>query len=196
MRQTVLNAWDLLETAYNTKIKDQNSDIIFDKNLFDDCYDYFKQWRELIQKKYMKDPEKELDRHKIAAILTISIIQSKSIYYNNKISNNQIFIGLQLLAVTCGLSYMQDELNKILIENGYDPIDKYDLPIPFSCDTNYLEVIARNLYYQEHGTDLSGKKVWTFNPLDLANEYFLIEYITLIKRGIPTDTFLLKDKQK
>lgn len=186
MKPTIKNAWDLLKIAYLNKEDNFN----FDENLFEECYKHFKYWHKLIQKEFMKDPKKELDRHKIAAILTISIIQTRAITYNKQIQDDKIFIGGQLLAITCGLSYMQDQLNQLLTEHGYKTIDKYDLPSPFSCDTNYLEVLARNLYYQEFAEDSSGEKLWRLNPLSLANDYYLIEYITLLTRGIPIEIFL------
>lgn len=189
MRETVRSAWDLLSVAYKQNIGN-DSNFTFDESLFDKCYSQFQYWHKTIQKYYMKDSKKELDRHKIAAILTISIIESKAICCKTALPDDQIFIGSQLLAVTCGLSYMQDQLNQILIENNYRTIDKFDLPTPLSCDTDYLEVLARNLYFQEYGKDSDGKKIWSLNPLSLANEYFLIEYMTLLNRHIPIDTFL------
>ena len=185
MRQTVNAAWMVLEQAYN-KAKIDNPKLAFDTSAFNKCYSLFKDWRKLLLEKYMKPEVQELDRHKIAAILTISIIESQAITYDEKLED-QIFFGAHLLAVSCGLAYMQNQLNKLLISRNQKPIKKYIMPTPFSCQTNYFEVIARNLYYEENGRDLNGNLLWRLNPLQLANTYYLVELYTLEHLNIPTD---------
>jgi hypothetical protein len=185
MKQTVRATWEILEVAYNEAKRD-NTCIVFDKGAFEDCYSHFKNWRNLILSQYMKKEVEELDRHKIAAILTISIIESKAITYIGDLKD-KVFLGSQLLAVTCGLSYMQGQLNKLLATKQLKKIERYIMPEPFSCKTNYFEIIARNLYYEENGTDLDGNKLWRLNPLQLANTYYFIELYTLEHLSIPTD---------
>ena len=191
MKQTIKAAWDVLNKAYD-KARETYPDIKFNKDAFDACCSCFVKWRDIIIKNFMQEEVTELDRHKIAAILTVSIIQSKAITYSGKLDDNKVFLGQEILAVQCGLTYMQDQLNKRLKEKGLDQIEKYIMPTPFSCKTNYFYVIARNLYYEEHGTDLEGKKLWSLNPLQLANAYFFIELYTLEHLDINTE--LLKEE--
>lgn len=189
MKETVQAAWDTLEEAYLLTKLDYPG-LIFNKEAFEECYSHFKKWREILLKQYMKEEVIELDRHKIAAILSISIIESKAISYNGDL-HGKIFLGLQLLSVSCGLSYMQLQLNNLLKSKNQKTINKYLMPRPHSCETNYFDVIARNLYYEEHGTDLNGRKLWGLNPLQLANTFYLIELFTLEHYNI--DTEILKE---
>ena len=184
MRETVQAAWDILKEAYEVA-KPNTPGLVFHSSKFDDCYHHFKKWRTLLLDRFMKPDVKALDRHKIAAILTISIIESKAISYEGSMEG-KIFLGTQLLAVSCGLSYMQTNLNKLLTLKNEKTIDKYIMPVPFSCETNYFDIIARNLYYEENGTDTSGEQLWRLNPLQLANTYYLIELYTLEHHHINT----------
>ncbi|MEY8522009.1 hypothetical protein AALA90_03130 [Lachnospiraceae bacterium 38-10] len=189
MKETVQAAWKVLEKAY-VVAKSDNPGLKFNNKAFDECYLHFKQWRKLLMEQFMKPEVMELDRHKIAAILTISIIESKAISYEGNL-DDKIFLGTQLLAVTCGLSYMQSQLNKILSMKNEKQINKYVMPIPFSCETNYFDVIARNLYYEEHVKDSNGNNLWGLNPLQLANTYYFIELYTLEHYKI--NTAILKE---
>ena len=90
MKQTVRATWEILEVAYNEAKRD-NTCIVFDKGAFEDCYSHFKNWRNLILSQYMKKEVEELDRHKIAAILTISIIESKAITYIGDLKDKVLF---------------------------------------------------------------------------------------------------------
>lgn len=81
---------------------------------------------------------------------------------------------------------MQAQLNKLLDLKNEKKIDRYVMPIPFSCETNYFDVICRNLYYEENSKDEDGEKLWRLNPLQLANTYYLIELYTLEHNGIST----------
>lgn len=186
MRETALSAWIYLENTVKM-IAEKDSALVFNPSKFDIFYDRFKYWRELILSNFMKSNVEELDRHKIASILTISAIESKCITYNSELTNEKIFLGLHLIAVSCGLSYMQQQLNMLLKEENIEPIQKYIMPTPFSCSTNYLNVIARNLYYEENATDSNGKKLWNLNPLQLSNTYYLLELYSLEHYKIPTD---------
>ena len=191
MKQTVEAAWDVLAKACE-KAQKITPGITFNQDAYDECCSRFINWRDIILTKFMKDDVKELDRHKIAAILTVSIIQSNAISYEEQLNDDKVFFGQEVLAVQCGLTYMQDQLNRRLKEKGLQQIERYEMPVPFSCKTNYFYVIARNLYYEEHGTDLEGKKLWALNPLQLANVYYFVELYTLEHLGINTE--LLKEE--
>lgn len=184
MDATVNAVWGMLEKEC-CKRKNQYPNMIFHSDAKDIFSNRCRYWRNTLLKTFMKNDVMELDRHKIAAILTISIIESKAVSYDNEPSD-KVFMGLQILAVTCGLSYMQSQLNNQLKQNGRS-IEKYWMPEPFSCTTYYLEVMARNLYYEENASDEAGNKLWRLNPLQLANTYYFLELYTLEKEKIPTD---------
>lgn len=187
MRPTAENTWTMLKKICEDAHK-KDSNVCFDANCFELFYTRFKYWHALI-KNFMDSSVTELDRHKIAAILTISIIESHSITYNN-LPENTVFIGAELYALTCGFSYMQDQLNNILRSKGQTEIEKYVLPEPFYCSTKYLDVMARNLYYAETKVDDDGTKLWGLNPLELANTFYLIEYITLLSNNVPVGVLI------
>lgn len=77
-----------------------------------------------------------------------------------------------------GMSYMQNRLNKILVEKELPTIDRYVFPIVFSCKTPYFAIFARNLYFTYEKTD------WQLNLLDMSEILFLLEYMTLTEKGI------------
>lgn len=193
MKEIIEAAWEYLGSA--VKVMSQNEPSIkFVPEQFDFCYERFKYWHSLILQRFMNKKVIELDRHKIAAIITISIVESKAVIYTKELKDeHMLFIGLQLLATTCGLSYMQEQLNELLEQKGINPIEKYIMPEPFSCNTKYLEVIARNLYYEEYAEDNDGKKLWNLNPLQLANTFYLIELYSLEYYKIPTT--ILKENE-
>lgn len=192
MRQTLEATWKLLECAYEIA-KKEDRNIIFSKEVYNNFKLYFENWHKIILDRFMnKNIVHELDRHKIAAILVISIIQSKAISYKETL-DDEIFIGSELLALSTGLSYMQDQLNILLTEIGEKNIEKYIMPTPLSCETSYFEVIARNLYYENYATDKEENKIWSLNPLQLANTFYLIEYLTLKENDI--DPVKLKEER-
>jgi hypothetical protein len=134
----------------------------------------------------MREGTDNLCRHKVAAVAIKSIVDAQLIYMEN-IPGDCIFIGLYRVAVNIGLSYMINRLNCHLAELKVGKvIERCTMPIAFSCDTPYIEIFARNLYYtKENNQDI--------NVLDVADRLFLLEYITLQDNGI--DPELLRVKQ-
>ena len=89
-----------------------------------------------------------------------------------------MYIGKYLIAAATGLSYMQDRLNEKLREKGIEEIKEYLYPEAFSCNTPFLSIFSRNLYFVNEKTD------WKLNILDMSEILFLLEYRTLEKYGI------------
>ncbi len=181
MTALVDNVWELLE---NECVKFQinpcfHFDIMQKQNFKNIITDHKKK----ILDNYMDETVENLDRHKIAALIIISLLETNAISYEG-LNGDQIFIGSELLALKVGLAYMMGELNKKLAAKGIKhTIKKFYFPNAQSCPTSYIEIICRNLYYTK--TD------YNFNPLDLADRLFLLEYITLLKEDIDSDK--LKD---
>lgn len=177
MNATTENIWQLLDVSVE-KLQEKDSNIELDsesKNEFDSI---FKKNIKKIKKNYMKTKVKNLDRHKVAAIIIFSILKSKAVKYEGNVKKGEIFIGQYVIAASVGFTYMQSCLNTALEKKGQKPIEKYCFPTPMSCNREYFEVFCRNLYYADTG------KEWGLNPLDIADRLFLLEYYTLIKNDI------------
>ncbi len=67
-------------------------------------------------KKYMDDSVNDLDHHKVAALIIVSLLKTDAIQYEN-LDENCIFIGSELLSLKVGLAYMVGKLNEKLSAN-------------------------------------------------------------------------------
>ena len=186
MTETIKRTWKLLEdTVKQTNYK--NPEIQLNNGSYDIYEQRFNYWYKNIKDKYMNNNVTYLDRHKVAAIVIISIIESHAIDCSKEISSEKKFIGQYLTAASVGITYMQDRLNYLLIKKREKPIEKIWMPeIVFSCNVPYFDIFCRNLYYADDEKD------WGLNPLDISKELFLLEYITVEKQGI--DPRILKEK--
>lgn len=190
MTKTIKYVWNVLNGAIKTIDDDDKKknltihckDFNFFKNTFNDLYNK-------ILVDYMEKSVDNLDRHKVAAVIIISILKTIDIEYDNLPETN-VFWGKQTVAVNIGLNYMCGELNKILAENGWNgEIERFDMPNAISCNTSFEDIMIRNLVYAEDNPE------WGLNPLTIAENLFLLEYITIIQRGIDFK-YLSHDKKK
>ncbi len=138
----------------------------------------FMELYEGIQKNYMKNCDEPLDRHKVAAIVMISIIKCNILEVENNSNTEKTFMGNYILATNCGLAYMLTELNRKLENLEKDKIKKFFYPQAMACETDYYRIFYRNLYFTHTN------KAWGLNPLDIAERLFLLEYMTLEKNNI------------
>ena len=190
MTKTIKYVWNVLNGAIKTIDDDDKK-----KNLTISCknFNFFKKtFNDLYNKilvDYMEESVDNLDRHKVAAVIIISILKTIDIEYDNLPETN-VFWGKQTVAVNIGLNYMCGELNKILAENGWDgEIERFDMPNAISCNTSFEDIMIRNLVYAEDNPK------WGLNPLAIAENLFLLEYITIIQKGIDFK-YLSHDKKK
>lgn len=190
MTKTIKYVWNVLNGAIQTIDDDDRNE-----NLTIKCkdFDFFKKtFKDLyyeILNDYMGESVVNLDRHKVAAIIIISILKTIEIKYNN-LPKTKVFWGKQTVAVNIGLNYMCGELNKILAKNGWDgKMEKFDMPNAISCNTSFEDIMIRNLVYAEDNPK------WGLNPLAIAENLFLLEYITIIQKGIDFK-YLSHDKKK
>lgn len=131
-----------------------------------------------VMDRFMVDDTSALDSHKQAALLTISCLESNIVEHKLQ-DPKKISIIPQMIAIDIGLSYMLQELNDLLRNKNIDKkIERYYLPLAIACDTPYQEIMCRILYHQQKEEDMS------LNVLELADRYFLIEYINLLQYGI------------
>lgn len=183
MRQTIERTWELLKSTVE-QISKQTPGVVLNTDSYKEFDDYFRKTYNKIKKDYMASNVKNLDRHKVASIIIVSILESKAIMYQGEIEQGKEFFGQYLIATSVGITFMQYELNVLLLEKGQNTISKLYFPDPLSCDTPYFEIFCRNLYFANCNNE------WGLNPLDIAEKLFLLEYLTLETCGI--DPHVLK----
>lgn len=176
MSQIVEKTWEYLETAIGNLQEDWKG-LELEKNAKNLYAKEFENLYEYIKKQYMSQEVEYLDRHKVAAIIMIAIIRSDAIVYKGQIPENQVFLGTYFIAASTGFSYMKEKVDALLKTHGYH-IDKIWFPTPISCETPFFEVFSRNLYFAATDSE------WGLNPLAIAEELFILEYVTLEKAGI------------
>ena len=182
MTPMIDNIWDLLTVEY-TKYNTKNPNFKFNENKKAEFESVFKKKYNHIITEYMDDSVNELDRHKVSALIIISLLEVNAISIEN-LDSDFVFVGNELLALKVGLAYMVQKLNEKLVERNIEKqIGEFVFPVAQSCKTPYIDIMCRNLYY--------AKNDYVLNPLDLADRLFLIEYITLLKENINPD--ILKD---
>lgn len=181
LNQMADDFWDLVQKGAKIYGRaDSSVKVHKKKDAFKKTYvDLYKE----ISAKYMKNFKEPLDRHKVAAILIISVIKADILSVKE---NTERFTGNYALAVEVGLNYMMDELNRRLQKKGQRTLESYNFPTPWTCDTPYYRIFYRNLYYADKN------EKWGLNPLDIAEKLFLLEYITLLKNDI--DPEILQEK--
>lgn len=133
----------------------------------------------------MKADVTTLDRHKVAAITAISIVKANPLTMKNNTNTKSKFVGNESLAINVALSYMLSDLNILLQQNNVERVEQYIMPEAWSCDTEYAMVLIRDLFYT--------KESKSYNALTLANNFFLLEYITLLSKGVNLE--ILKQKE-
>lgn len=167
---------DLTEQDQRVQFHEENKQVFFDE--YQKLYD-------IILKNCMdaKRGVKTLDRHKVAAIATISGIQSNFVSLVEE-KDGTIFLGKEMVSLSVALSFLQAVLNMELRNRNINvSIKKWEFPKAFTCKTDYFDIMVRNLYYSQ--------KYWQMNPLELSEKFFLIELRTLEKNNI--DTALLHE---
>lgn len=189
MTKTISYVWNMLGDALDLlKEDDLNNCLVIKKKDRKIFQDIFLHLYDCIMQKYMSDGVDFLDRHKVAAIIIITILRTVEIEYTD-LPEEQILWGKQTVALNIGLSYMCDEMNTVLKKNGCTKlIDHYFMPEASSCETSYQDIMIRNLVYAENNPE------WGLNPLDIAEKLYLLEYITLMKEQIPLSYLDTKEK--
>jgi hypothetical protein len=170
------------------KICEENPAFHFTKN-FDGLFEEYLNQRTLLKlliKKMDDPPEKQnLDRHKVAACITVAVMKTRLIYIddiddvNNSYSLGKASRMNEQLAFLCGLnlviSYMLvdseiDSKIKNTLGNFMFPktrYEKYNENIEEGKYIKYIDSIIRGLYY----TNIS----YGFPILLLSNIFFLLE---------------------
>lgn len=172
MRATPSLAWNAIRDYYDKHKDGSLKDVLFDRNSKDNFINDFEDKYKEISKNYMSSKAGDLDRHKQAAILLHCTINNKLFKYNGKVEPGKIFVGCEQVGLLLSLSFMKDMLNNILDEIGEDRLEEYIFPKAFSCQTEYFDILTRDIYLQSSKD--SGVYI-----LFLSNILFFIEYNTL-----------------
>lgn len=163
--------------------KNKNIKLSVDESRKSAFSERFWQNYDMIENEFMTKETKALDAHKQAAVSVISMLESGIITYETNI-DNRICIAPYAAALTVGLSYLCDRMNEILGDIEKKPITLY-LPMALACDTPYFDIMCRMLYYEDPNSD--GPKPMpptSYNILEWADRFFMIEYITLLENGL------------
>ena len=181
MKEIIEYTWQQFKEQYEDFKKNEQNLVFHDENY--DVYDeLFRNKYQDILNRFMRETT-ELDSHKQAALITICCLEADVI--THKVAEGTISIIPEIIAVNVGMSYMNDRLNELLNKKRIERrIPQYSLPLAISCETPYMEIICRLLYYNKNEEDMC------FNVLELSDRYFLLEYINLIQNGI--EPYLLK----
>lgn len=178
LEETLNEVWRAIkDTLKKYRQKDKkiifNDDFIKFRNGFTNRYNK-------IMTDYMKDDVRELDRHKIVAIMIVVCIEDEIITYSAK-QDKMVSLAPYAIAVEVGLNWMYMGLKSELDKAGCShTIQEYYMPAAFTCPTSYFNIFCRNLYY--------ANMYWSgLNPLDIAERLYLLEYITLQKNYVSPD---------
>lgn len=182
MRQTIEKIWTLLNVTVD-KLNEQVPDVELRQDSYRKFNDIFRQTYKEIKEHYMDNNVENLDRHKVAGIIIVSILKSDAITYKGTIEKDKEFFGQYLIAASVGITFMQNQLNTLLLEKNKQPIKKIWFPEPISCNTPYFDILCRNLYFSNNNSN------WGINPLEIAEKLFILEYITLEKSGVDPSIF-------
>ncbi len=166
----IMNLRNDLDSEHITKLKIFSSERIFDK---------YQKERSKIKKYYMKNPNENIDRHKIAACMLFAIMSIYPVYVplkyrvKNFLKRDTFSIELsyinEYIAIYTALSildnfFVQDKIDGILDEHRH----RIYIPETFCDDYGYLLNMCIDLKF--------GKMKKKINILTYSNIFFLMEY--------------------
>lgn len=97
-----------------------------------------------IKYKYMNEHVVFLDRHKVAAIITLAFIKVKPLEYINK-DKDLTFVGNQKIGLSVALSFMCALFNSTTHDKNLPLIHGYIFPKVMTSENDYLDVLIRQL---------------------------------------------------
>lgn len=167
--------WDELKKT-TLKYQEKDDNIIFNDNVYDEFEHSFTALYNKIKERYMRSDINALDNHKIAAVFIVTVENVNVISYKKDLDKYHFFIGSEMFVTETALNFMLHFFNNRLEELELGKVDQYYMPNAFACNTPYFEIFSRNIFYSKEEKNL--------NVLNLAENLFLIEYITLLKNDI------------
>lgn len=131
---------------------------------------------ELCKAKEMRSDVVNLDRHKVAAILVIEASKLDLIKRKDgRIADteDELFIGAQKILLISAISYLAQEINRIIGASGKNisKMKQFKMPEAFSCKTSYIDIMSRLLR-----NELDDNRLYI---LSWSEKFFLLEYIAI-----------------
>ena len=179
MRELAKAFWNALnDTVKYHSNKDKY--LHFDESRRDFFLDESEKLYNTIKDHYMDNSKVTvLDRHKVAAVCIIESIKSNAVQYRGNIDEDHRFLGPQMFATEVAFAWMLGQLNECLKKAGLAiQLKTLYMPEAFVCDTPYFEIFSRNLFFSPDFCNGG------YNPLDIAEKLYLLEYITLLKNNV------------
>lgn len=127
--------------------------------------------------KYMNDKVLYLDRHKVAAIITVSFIKAKPLEYINK-DNQYTFIGNYKIGLSVALSFMCALFNHTTYEKNLPIIHEYLFPHAMTSENDYQDILIRQLCLCDDNCNDVEKILF------LSHIFYLLEIYTIEKLRI------------
>lgn len=177
MKKTAEKFWELIQS----QCKD-NELVKFDLNSKQRYANACEKEYKSFKSKHMKAKVDHLDRHKVGAILIaeglechIITLADKKIEKKCK-DNNELFIGEEKILISCGLYYIIQQINMVLDtaearRNEIKPMLEFKLPEALSCQTHWIDIMSRTMYYNKEDNKIS--------QLSIAEELFLLEQLAI-----------------
>lgn len=167
---------------YNQAVEVQNRfpDILFVESVKDDILDTYNETLAYCKKKYMVDKAKLVDRHKISAIMVISILKHEPIKYLNKqyYLNPSEWLFNESLAWTTGCSILTAFVLERIHKKYYKEYSSYSIDLlekafekGIIMPRTYHGKYKNNVLFELHMT----KKENNYNILALADKFFWLE---------------------
>ncbi len=177
MRLTAKNFFEVLSEECRNASKNSGLNIVLDKSKEEEYLNNCDNRYEAFKSVFMVENVKNLDRHKVAAILAIEAEALDIIHINPVVENGKVFIGQEKIILYNAINYVRNQLNNILQKIGLEPMKKMRFPTAFSCKTGYIDILCRNLFYtKDHLTD---NNLLLLAEMELAEKFFLLEYISI-----------------
>lgn len=189
MTPVIKKAWAAIDSV--CKQLKEKTGVLFRTEAYSEFETQFNYHYGIFMREFMTKETEELDEHKQAAVIVISAIKSNAI--QQSVRDNEVALAPYAIALKVGLSFLLDRINERLIAVGKKEIEEFQLPCPIACDTPYFESICRMLYYEDSSDGKSGISYpMSLNMVELADRFFLLEYILLLNNDI--NPWILKDK--
>jgi len=195
------HVWTLFEFEAHKFCNENDEFVVYKdaKEIFAKSLEYYYFF---IMKNFMNNDVESLDRHKVAAIIVCALLESDPVGISVKAKRNFFYLVNETVALSVALSFMQQQLKdefdyemdkKIDISKKEIPYEKlfdgfYSMPESFSCDRDFGEILARDLYY--------AKKHFQLNPMSLSIIMFLIELHSFDAAGIKRIYSKVEEKNK
>ena len=173
--------WDNIIIPIFNNICGNNDFISLKQNKKKKIYAKYLKTKNKVKTQYMADQDKNIDRHKIAAIF-LKVIEEVSpiyiskryifkLYKENKTIEDRYFYANEILAFYTGLSIISNFMDYD-VQNGNNNRSRYIIIPETFNNSDYAMNTCVDIYFS--------KQSGTINVLTFANVFFLLEKISSI----------------